>query len=188
MGDAVGSWDGSLKIEFDDNAHGTKKTDAAILGEMHYIKVSWTVGTSPLSQKINWYVDDCTVSDAADANKKVDVIENQCFASVISAINTSTNMLSSSDFKFTFKSFSFNMGGNGSQKLTCNINFCLIDNNECSTATNKSNLSCIPARPNNGLNLTKLKEEKLLGFCIFKQKSFQRDVSSLFLSLNFKFF
>ena len=43
------------------------------------------------------YVDDCTVSDAADANKKVDVIENQCFASVINAINTNI-MLSTSDF------------------------------------------------------------------------------------------
>ena len=52
--DAVGSWDGSLKIEFTDNAYATKKTDAAILGENHYIKVSWTVGTSPLAQKINW--------------------------------------------------------------------------------------------------------------------------------------
>merc|ERR1712227_950504 len=86
--DAVGSWDGSLKIEFTDNAYATKKTDAAILGEMHFIKVSWTVGTSPLAQKVNWYVDDCTVSDVTDANKKVDIIENQCFASVISAINT----------------------------------------------------------------------------------------------------
>ena len=45
------------------------------------------------------YVDDCTVSDATDANKKVDIIENQCFASVINAINESTNMLSTSDFK-----------------------------------------------------------------------------------------
>ena len=45
------------------------------------------------------YVDDCTVSDATDANKKVDIIENQCFASIINAINESTNMLSTSDFK-----------------------------------------------------------------------------------------
>ena len=53
--DAVGSWDGSLKIEFTDNAYATKKTDAAILGESHYVKVSWTVGaTSPLAQKVNW--------------------------------------------------------------------------------------------------------------------------------------
>ena len=52
--DTVGSWEGSLKIEFTDNAYATKKTDAAILGEMHYIKVSWTVGTSPLAQKVNW--------------------------------------------------------------------------------------------------------------------------------------
>merc|ERR1712023_420187 len=138
--DAVGSWDGSLTIEFTDNAYATKKTDAAILGEMHFIKVSWTVGTSPLAQKVNWYVDDCTVSDVTDANKKVGVIENQCFASVISAINTSDNMLSTSDFKFTFKSFSFNQAGNGSQKLSCKINFCLKDT-ECAAETAKTGLS-----------------------------------------------
>jgi len=143
--DAVGSWDGSLKVEFTDNAYANKKTDAAILGETHYIKVSWTVGTSPLAQKVNWYVDDCAVSDVADASKKVDVIENQCFASVINAINTSPNMLSTSDFKFTFKSFSFNSAGNGSQKITCNINFCLKDNNECATETDKTKLTCSAA-------------------------------------------
>ena len=53
--DAVGSWEGSLKVEFTDNAYATKKTDAVILGESHYVKVSWTVATdSPLAQKINW--------------------------------------------------------------------------------------------------------------------------------------
>ena len=50
----VGKWDGSLKIEFTDNAYANKKTGAAILGEMHYIKVSRTVGTSPIAQKLNW--------------------------------------------------------------------------------------------------------------------------------------
>ena len=51
----LGSWEGSLKIEFTDSAYATKKTDAAILGETHYIKVSWTVdSSSPLAQKINW--------------------------------------------------------------------------------------------------------------------------------------
>ena len=38
--------------------------------------------------------------DADDETKKVDVIENQCFASVINAINSSANMLSTSDFKY----------------------------------------------------------------------------------------
>merc|ERR1711868_122807 len=139
--DAVGSWDGSLKIEFTDNAYAIKKTDAAILGDMHYVKVSWTVGSSPLAEKVNWYVDDCTVIDATDANKKVDIIENQCFASVINAINESTNMLSTSDFKFEFKSFSFNAAGNGSQKLSCNINFCLKET-ECAAETAKTGLTC----------------------------------------------
>jgi len=139
--DAVGSWDGSLNIEFTDNAYATKKTDAAILGEMHYVKVSWTVGATALANKVNWYVDDCTVSDTTDANKKVDIIENQCFASVINAINESNNMLSTSDFKFEFKSFSFNAAGTGSQKISCNINFCLKET-ECAAETAKTGLNC----------------------------------------------
>ena len=53
--DAVGSWEGSLKIEFTDSAYATKKNNAAILGEMHFIKVSWTVANSnPLKHKLNW--------------------------------------------------------------------------------------------------------------------------------------
>merc|ERR1711868_351504 len=139
--DAEGSWDGSLTVEFTDNAYATKKTDAAILGEMHYVKVSWTVGATALANKVNWYVDDCTVSDTTDANKKVDVIENQCFASVINAINESNNMLSTSDFKFEFKSFSFNAAGTGSQKISCNINFCLKET-ECAAETAKTGLNC----------------------------------------------
>ena len=38
--------------------------------------------------------------DVVDASKKVDVIENQCFASVISAINNSGSMLSTTDFRY----------------------------------------------------------------------------------------
>ena len=53
--DAVGSWDGSFTIEFTDNAYETKKTDAAKLGEMHFVKVSWTVdSSSSLAETINW--------------------------------------------------------------------------------------------------------------------------------------
>merc|ERR1712176_125577 len=146
--DAVGSWDGSFTIEFTDNAYETKKTDAAKFGEMHFVKVSWTVDSaSPLTEKINWYVDDCTVSDVADDSLKVDVIKDQCFASVINAINTSPNMLSTSDFRFTFKSFAFTKAGNGNQKISCNINFCLKDNNECRSETNKENLICVAEEP-----------------------------------------
>merc|ERR1712048_1089707 len=114
----------ALKVEFTDNAYAIKKTDAAILGETHYIKVSWTVGTSPIAQKVNWFVDDCEVMDVADASKSVDVIEDQCFASVISAINTSGSMLSTSDFKFSFK-----------------------DNNECTTKTDLAKLTCNASEP-----------------------------------------
>merc|ERR1712227_597800 len=117
---------GSLTVEFTDNAYATKKTDAAILGEMHYVKVSWTVGATALANKVNWYVD---------------VFENQCFASVINAINESNNMLSTSDFKFEFKSFSFNAAGAGSQKISCNINFCLKET-ECAAETAKTGLNC----------------------------------------------
>ena len=75
-------------------------------------------------------------------------------------------------FRFSFKSFSFNAEGNGSQKLSCNINFCLIgknqkliffsqrvqisiqklskiflDENECATATDSTKLVCNNGTP-----------------------------------------
>ena len=43
--------------------------------------------------------------------------------------------------RFTFKSFSFNQAGNGSQKLSCKINFCLKET-ECAAQTEKTGLSC----------------------------------------------
>ena len=49
--------------------------------------------------------------------------------------------------RFTFKSFSFNEAGNGRQKITCNINFCLKDNNECENETDLAKLTCDAAEP-----------------------------------------
>ena len=51
--------------------------------------------------------------------------------------------------KFTFKSFSFNEAGNERQKITCNINFCLKDNNECENETDLAKLlsTCNAAEP-----------------------------------------
>ena len=89
------------------------------------------------------------MSDAEDADKTVEIIQNQCFAGAVSTTKVSTNMLSTSDFRyfisylkelknvinnyhfrFSFKSFSFNAEGNGSQKLSCSIKFCLIGKSE----------------------------------------------------------
>ena len=89
------------------------------------------------------YINDCSVSDAEDADKNVEIIQNQCFAGAVQTTKVSSNMLSTSDFRyfisylkefinvnyhfrFSFKSFSFNAEGNGSQKLSCSIKFCLI--------------------------------------------------------------
>ena len=49
--------------------------------------------------------------------------------------------------RFSFKSFSFNKAGNGSQKISCNINFCLKDNNECTTKTDLAKLTCNASEP-----------------------------------------
>merc|ERR1712227_662075 len=144
--EADGTWKDSLKIEFtiEDFSAKLASDHVSILGETLRVKVSWTVGdasTNPIAQKLNWYVSDCTLSDVTDAAKSVQIIKNQCFAGVVETTKVSTKMQSSKNFKFSFLSFAFNSDGSGTQRIACDINFCLTAT-ECSSETDLADLSC----------------------------------------------
>jgi len=106
--------------------------------------VSWTVGdasTNPIAEKLNWYVNNCKLSDAEDSNKSVEIIQKQCFADVVQTTKVSSKMQSSENFKFSLLSFAFSESGAGTHKIACDINFCLTAS-ECSSETDLADLSC----------------------------------------------
>jgi len=148
--EAQGSWADSLKIEFTDKSFANKLLDShvTLLGTTHYIKVSWTVGapTNPIAQKLNWYVSDCSVANVENTEQTVKIIENQCFADVVDTKKSSATMLSSENFTFTFRSFSFNNSGNGKQKISCDVVFCLKDS-ECANETDPADSICVYESP-----------------------------------------
>merc|ERR1712176_417514 len=103
----------------------------SILGATHFIEVAWTVGASsfPISSKLNWFIPYCTVknlnTDGTEADGEVNIINGLCYAKVLSTTKISTDVVSTTNFRFSYKSFSFNSAGNGKQKIECDVTFCL---------------------------------------------------------------
>lgn len=56
----------------------------------------------------------------------------------------SFTLLSKMILRFEYRSFSFNEDYNGSQKLSCNIKFCLKDNNACLAQLKSNQITCEP--------------------------------------------
>ena len=57
------SWASSIDIKFYNNDFTSPWADGAkaIMGEMLFVDVTWTVGANPLAEKLNWYVPKCRV-------------------------------------------------------------------------------------------------------------------------------
>ena len=64
-------------------------TYTGILGETFYIRASWTVFDKSIATKLNWYISDCTIkslkNDDSEDGKKVQIIEDLCYAGVVNA-------------------------------------------------------------------------------------------------------
>jgi len=144
--EAEGSWTDSLAIEYTDPTFLTKLDDdhVTVLGSTFYVKVTWSVGDAviyPMAEKLNWFVSDCSVSDADNTEKSVMIIEKQCFAQVVNTKKLSAKMQSDQIFKFSYSSFSFKESGAGKQKISCDIKFCMKAD-ECSTKTDLVDQTC----------------------------------------------
>jgi len=137
----TGNWDESLSIKYmlEDFSAAVAPDHVSILGATHFIEVAWTVGASsfPISSKLNWFIPYCTVknlnTDGTEADGEVNIINGLCYAKVLSTTKISTDVVSTTNFRFSYKSFSFNSAGNGKQKIECDVTFCLTDGDECST-------------------------------------------------------
>merc|ERR1712176_653655 len=101
----MGSWADSLKLEYTDSSYTNAILDgaASVLGSDLYAKISWDVSSS-LSANLHYYVHGGVVNTAMAAGN---------------------HMHGKGDWKFNFRSFSFNSGGNDRQQLECEVKFCI---------------------------------------------------------------
>ena len=107
-----------------------------VLGSDLYAKISWDVSSS-LSANLHYYVNSCEVKQLKSNNLKGDAEKwtystgngnikifdkGQCAAGVVNTAMESGNLVhGKGDWKFNFRSFSFNSGGNDRQQLECEV-------------------------------------------------------------------
>ena len=109
-----------------------------ILGSTLNIKAVWSSSNLPIAQKLNWYIKTCRVYDAKKkSGSHVTIIENMCYAQVIDVTPESENLVNADEFKFSYRSFSFESSGSSSQMIVCNVAFCIVD--ECDSQLSKIN-------------------------------------------------
>jgi len=138
--EASGSWADSLTLEYTDSTYTTPIVNgaASVLGSDLYAKISWDVSSS-LSANLHYYVNSCEVKQLtsngaepaiwsySDGNGKIKIFDKgQCAAGVVNtAMAAGNHMHGKGDWKFNFRSFSFNSGGNDRQQLECEVKFCI---------------------------------------------------------------
>jgi len=142
-----GSWKESFSVKYTEPGFVTPRPDDYVgrLGEIFYVRVAWSVANKPVGSKLSWYLSECNVIDiGTDGNEtgdKVSIINKVCYANVLHT-KPKSSLISTANFDFEYKSFSFNTAGNGKQKLSCVINFCLNTETTCLDETKSANINC----------------------------------------------
>lgn len=153
--EASGSWADSLTLQYTDSTYTTAVSNgaASVLGSDLYAKISWDVSSS-LSANLHYYVNSCEVRqltvDSGDPEKwsyesgngNIKIFDKGlCAAGVVNTAMASGNTVhGKGDWKFNFRSFSFNSGGNDRQQLECEVKFCInkdYENSKGVTVTNE---------------------------------------------------
>merc|ERR1712227_315418 len=142
-----GSWQDSLTVRYTVPGFNSPRPSNYVgtLGETFYVRVAWSVHDKPIGQKLKWYISGCTVKDlnedGTESGTDVTIIDKVCYASVLQTTPKSA-IISTKEFDFQYRSFSFNTAGNGKQKLACDINFCLNTETACLAKVEASNINC----------------------------------------------
>ena len=96
-----------------------------------YPMVNWKV--TSLQGKMGLYIKRCRVRDAgASATSGLKIIDESCYAKVVKAKptgNSASSKFVSQQSSFEYMSFSYNTAGINRQILTCEVEFCIIENN-----------------------------------------------------------
>lgn len=100
-----------------------------------YAMVKWEVTT--LTNKVGFYVKTCTVEDIApSASTGIKIVNEACYAKVVSAKLTSDKFVWEESM-MTYNSFSYDTSFENTQRLVCEIEFCVMDDGkaDCSVGT-----------------------------------------------------
>ena len=126
-----------------------------VLGTKMFVEISWSASSS-LKSELNWYLSACTITEmipdvhASGEEKKwikheknsIKIIDNMCYADVLKVKRyTHSSIISSSQFRLNFQSFSFNSDGSSRINLECDIQFCLTKD-ECKAKTGSDEIDC----------------------------------------------
>jgi len=138
---AIGEWDSSFKLQFVNNDFSTERS-TALVGHDMFLKASWTIGNMVVGQKLSWYLTSCTISDTEDENKSVVLMKDSCISKTLlgeikgvdgSNVSspTSSTRIATTDLRIKYMGFSFSRSFPASQKASCDVQFCLVD--DCPT-------------------------------------------------------
>ena len=126
---AIGSFGASLSLNYFTNDSFTNLIGnvAQILGAKVYVQAKWTL--TSLNGKIQFYVKKCEVTSEY-SETAVAIISQACFAQVVQAepIGAAVaNKLVIEKSQFKYDSFSFVPDGVDEQALSCDIQFCIVE-------------------------------------------------------------
>merc|ERR1712176_1146669 len=112
----TGSWASSLSMNFKDENWEENLADdyVSVLGSTLRVDVGWSIYESPLAEKLNWYLSGCDVQSLLEDGE----------------IDTENTI-------FSFKTFSFNAQAEKKQQVSCEVAFCLVED-ECDLITQET--------------------------------------------------
>ena len=125
----TGSFDTGLSLKFyTDLNYNIEQTSASTIGDIVYPMVSWEV--TSLSTKIGYYLKTCRVEDvSAGAGTGLKILSESCYANAVSAQpegDAATNKFVTQHSQFSYHSFSYDTSATDTQKLICDVEFCVI--------------------------------------------------------------
>ena len=121
-----GKLDDGLTLTYHDDTYTTERT-TSIMGATLYPKINWKVTT--LVGKVGFYIKSCDVEDVSvGAASAIHIISKSCYAKVVTA-KPAGNKFVDRDAMFEYTSFSYNTKVADSQRLVCEVEFCLLTDN-----------------------------------------------------------
>lgn len=121
-----GTLDEGLTLTYHDPTHTTETTLFKI-GDTLYPKINWKV--SSLIGKVGFYIQSCRVEDVnVGAASGVTIISKSCYARVVNA-KSSGNKFVDREAKFEYASFAYNTKVADTQRLICEVEFCIVTEN-----------------------------------------------------------
>jgi len=142
---------GSTWQEFVDDDIEKTPLNAGLIGGEVFAGITFQLKES---MNLQWRVTKCVISENVASNaKNIAVIKNGCFSELVEAglvavdksvrqrYNEEYTQIMSESFVYKYKAFGFSSSGSETQKLTCDIEFCVPEDD----GDDGDGTSCVPA-------------------------------------------